>query len=55
MVVDCPMNLSVGKGAEGGSIISSDTTDARLEDSTTLILLATPPTAPSTASTAGAH
>lgn len=45
MVVDVPMNLTVGKGVDGGSVIWSTTTDARLEGQTTLILLATPPPA----------
>lgn len=45
MVVDVPMNLTVGKGVDGGSVVWSTTTDARLEGQTTLILLATPPTA----------
>jgi hypothetical protein len=43
MVIDTPMNLTVGKGAEGGSVIWSTTTDARLEGQTTLILLADTP------------
>jgi len=49
MVVDCPMNLAVGTGAEGGSIVWSTTTDARLEGQTTLILIAAPPSAPTPA------
>jgi hypothetical protein len=46
MVVDSPMNLAVGASAERGSIIWSNTTDARLESQTTLILVATPTSAP---------
>jgi hypothetical protein len=51
MVVDVPMNLTVGSGAEAGSIVWSTTTDARLEGQTTLILIATPPPAPAPAPT----
>jgi len=40
-VVDVPMSLSVGSGAEGGSIIWTVNKDARLEGQTTLILMAT--------------
>ena len=40
-VVDVPMNLSVGSGADGGSIIWTVNKDARLEGQTTLILMAT--------------
>ena len=43
MVVDSPMNLTVGKGVDGGSVIWSTTTDARLDGNTELFLLATPP------------
>jgi hypothetical protein len=43
MVVDSPMNLTVGKGVDGGSVIWSTTTSARLEGNTELFLLATPP------------
>ena len=43
MVVDLPMNLTVGKGVDGGSVIWSTTTGARLEGNTELFLLATPP------------
>jgi hypothetical protein len=52
MVVDVPMNLSVGSGAEGGSIVWSTTIDARLEGQTTLILIETPPPPPTPAPTA---
>jgi hypothetical protein len=52
MVVDVPMNLSVGSGAEGGSIIWSTTSDARLEGQTTLILIATPQPPPMSIPTA---
>ena len=45
MVVDSPMNLTAGKGVDGGSVIWSTTADARLEGNTQLILLATPPPA----------
>jgi hypothetical protein len=41
MVVDLPkMNLSVGTGAEGGSIVWAMNTDARIEGQTTLIMMA---------------
>lgn len=43
MVVDLPMNLTVGKGVDGGSVIWSTTTGARLDGNTELFLLATPP------------
>ena len=42
-VVDCPkMNLTVRTGVDGGSIVWSMSTDARLEARTTLIMLPTP-------------
>ncbi len=42
MVIGLPnMNLTVGTGAEGGSIVWAIDTDARLEGQTTLMLIAT--------------
>jgi hypothetical protein len=41
-VIDVPMHLSVGTGADGGSIIWTTNKDARLEDKTTLILVVAP-------------
>lgn len=43
MVIGLPgMNLTVKTGADGGSIVWADKVDARLEDKTTLIMVATP-------------
>jgi hypothetical protein len=49
MVVDVPMNLTVGTVADSASIIWSTTTNAGLEGQTTLILIATPPPPPAPA------
>jgi hypothetical protein len=46
MVFNVPMHLTVGRGAEGGSIVWTTNADARLEGHTTLILIALPPSPP---------
>jgi hypothetical protein len=46
MVVDVPMNLTVGTVANTASIVWSTSTNALLEGQTTLILIAIPPSPP---------